>query len=116
MSAAADRLANARVDRDAGHLSGAVSAAYYAMLNAARAALSERDMHAKTHSGTWALFGEQFVASGEFDRELARAAAAGQRLRELGDYEAKPPAGGDVEQLLSTAERFVNAVASMLAR
>jgi uncharacterized protein (UPF0332 family) len=51
-----------------------VSAAYYAMLYAARAALSEQDRYAKTHSGTWTLFRETFVRDGRFDPALARAA------------------------------------------
>src|SRR5687767_3247539 len=42
----------------------AVSDAYYAILYAARAALSERDRNAKTHRGTWTAFSEEFVASG----------------------------------------------------
>lgn len=42
----------------AGHLEPAVSVAYYAMLNAARAALSEDDQHSRTHRGTWHLFRE----------------------------------------------------------
>lgn len=114
MAAARDRLANACVDLDAGHLAGAASAAYYAMLNAARAALSERDLHAKTHSGTWTLFSREFVAAGDFDRALAAAATPAQRLRELGDYEARPPSSQEAEQLVRTAERFVSAVAAML--
>ncbi|MGH2988062.1 MAG: HEPN domain-containing protein [Solirubrobacterales bacterium] len=115
MAMARDRLANARVDLEAGHPAGAASAAYYAILNAARAALSERDRYAKTHSGTWALFSEEFVRTGQFaDRQLAREASAARRLRELGDYEAKPPSRAEVADLIVTATRFVDAVASML--
>ena len=43
-AAAAELLAGA-------HLEAAVSAAYYSMLYAARAALSERDEHARTIAG-----------------------------------------------------------------
>jgi uncharacterized protein (UPF0332 family) len=115
MSAARNRLANARDDLEGDHLAGAASAAYYAMLYADRAALSEADCYAKTHSGVWSLFSEQFVLPGKFDRELAREASAAQTVRELGDYEAKPPSRTDAQQLVSSAHRFVNAVADMLA-
>jgi len=56
MSQARDRLAIAREVFTSGHREGSVSAAYYAMLYAARAALSEDDDHARTHRGTWNRF------------------------------------------------------------
>ncbi|MDQ5831775.1 MAG: hypothetical protein M3550_01795 [Actinomycetota bacterium] len=46
----------------------------YAMLCGARAALSERDVYAKTHRGAWHEFRRVFVVSAEFDRQLAAAA------------------------------------------
>lgn len=67
MAVARDRLTLASIALAAGSYGGAVSAAYYAMLNAARAALSEEDSYAKTHSGTWTLFRETFVATERFD-------------------------------------------------
>jgi hypothetical protein len=60
------------------HPAVVVSAACYAILNAARAALSERGEYAKTHSGTWTLFSKVFVSTGEFDRELSSLAGLGQ--------------------------------------
>src|SRR3954451_16725309 len=48
-----------------GHAATAVSTAYYAMLYAARAALSERDRHARSHAGTWGLFREEFALTRE---------------------------------------------------
>jgi uncharacterized protein (UPF0332 family) len=61
------RLTGARHALSAGDLDLAVSAAYYAMLYAARGALSEKDEHARRHGGTWGLFHRRFVASGAFD-------------------------------------------------
>ena len=71
-----------------GHLEGAVSTAYYAMLYAARAALSERDEYARTQGGTWHLFHERYVTTGAFDQQLHAMAQGAQRTREKGDYEA----------------------------
>ena len=115
IAAARERLANASDDLEQGHLAGAASAAYYAMLYAARAALSERDQYAKTHSGVWALFGQEFVAAGQFERDLAAKARAAQEVRELGDYEATPPSRAEAEELIATAARFIAAVEQMLA-
>ena len=66
------------------------------MLNAARAALSERGEYAKTHGGTWTLFSKVFVATGEFDQELSALARQAKEVRERGDYEAAPPRGPSV--------------------
>jgi uncharacterized protein (UPF0332 family) len=58
---------------DSGHAATAISTAYYAMLYAARAALSERDRHARSHAGSWSLFREEFVLTGEFDERFVAA-------------------------------------------
>ena len=78
-----------------GICASAASAAYYATLYAARAALSERDP--------------------EISKGLARRVRRAQRLRELGDYEAQTPSRDDAEELVATAGEFVEAVGSMLA-
>ncbi len=84
------------------------------MLGAARAALSERDLHAKTHRGTWHLFHEQFVATREFDSALHRAAIDMQAAREAADYEALVIAPDDAAERVEAAARFVEAVRGML--
>ena len=63
------------------HLEVAVSVAYYAMLNAARAALSEDDAHARTHRGTWHLFHGRYVSTGAFDESLHSLATNAQQTR-----------------------------------
>ena len=67
MDLAHERLRASRVVLGASSRSSAVSLAYYAMLYAARAALSEEDAYAKTHVGTWGLFRETFVVPGAFE-------------------------------------------------
>ncbi len=69
-AAARQRLAAAHDVHDP---STALSAAYYAMLYAARAALSERDVYAKTHTGTWLELRRVFVESGDLDAGLVTA-------------------------------------------
>jgi uncharacterized protein (UPF0332 family) len=92
----------------------AVSDAYYAILYAARAALSERDRNAKMHRGTWALFNEEFVASGDIDVELAREARATQEPREGVDYAAARVSGDEAQRIAEVAERFVAAIETLL--
>lgn len=66
LAAAREALRGAQGALDADAPARAASAAYYAMLYAARAALSEQDANAKTHRGTWQLFKESFVSGGQF--------------------------------------------------
>lgn len=114
MAAARDRLALARIAHESGHPEGALSAAYYAMLYAARAALSEEDCYAKTHGGTWHLFRETFVVTARFDPDLEKAASATQRPREDADYDAASVSAKRAQEIVDLAHRFVEAVAAML--
>lgn len=114
LAVARRNLGSARVQIDGGYAETAISTAYYAMLYAARAALSERDRNARSHTGTWQVFTETFVASGEFDAGLARAARATQARREAGDYAAAAFSLEEADELLATAERFVAAVARLI--
>jgi len=111
---AKDRLALASLALAGGHEEGAVSAAYYAMLYAARAALSEDERNAKTHAGTWNLFRERFVIAGGFDRNDFQAAHAIQARREAADYDAEGIPAAEAAEAVEVAERFVAAVGEML--
>jgi uncharacterized protein (UPF0332 family) len=114
MDQARDRVEGARMALAAGHLELAVSAAYYAMLYAARAALSERDEYARTHGGTWHLFHERYVTTGAFDQHLHSLAQKAQRAREGGDYEAITPSRADAEAFVAGAADHIAAVQQML--
>lgn len=114
LQAAHQRLAAARVSLGP-HPASAISLAYYAMLYAARAALSERDAYAKTHGGTWHLFRTTFVLRDEFDGELAAAAQKTQPDRERADYEAWPATEAEGKAAVDLAERFIAAVEAMFA-
>jgi uncharacterized protein (UPF0332 family) len=84
------------------------------MLYAARAALSEEDTYAKTHSGTWTLFGKLFVAEGRFDRGLYGSARETQRLREGADYDAASVPAHLAAAVVDDAARFLAAVGALL--
>ena len=114
MDQARDRAEIAQTLLASGHLKGAVSAAYYAMLYAARAALSERDEYARTHGGTWHLFHERYVTTGAFDQHLHAMAHGSQRTREEGDYEAITPDRGEAERIVAGAAEYIAAIEHML--
>jgi uncharacterized protein (UPF0332 family) len=113
MVEARERLEAARALLERRLLGAAVSDAYYAMLYAARAALSERDQNAKTHGGTWGLFHREFVAERRFDADLAREARATQEPREGVDYAAARVSPEEAERIVLVAERFVAGVTEL---
>jgi uncharacterized protein (UPF0332 family) len=114
MAVARERLEAARALLERELWGPAVSDAYYAILYAARAALSERDRNAKTHRGTWAAFNEEFVASGDIAVELAREARATQEPREGVDYAAARVSSDEARRITEVAERFVAAIETLL--
>ncbi len=90
-----------------------VSIAYYAMLYAARAALSEDDIEARRHAGTWLRFREHFVLNGRFDPALALGPSV-QALREAADYGAVTPDDEPTAEAIDRARRFVRGVEELL--
>jgi len=114
LASAREWLATAEAALGSGFPGGAAAESYYAILYAARAALSEEDRHAKTHRGTWTLFGELFVQAGRFDRGLYRAARSAEERRLDVHYEAVAISDGEGQEALADARRFIEAVAELL--
>lgn len=114
MDQAHERLRQAQHDVGEGFLVGAVSIAYYAMLYAARAALSESDEYARTHRGTWHLFRERYVITDAFDQHLYALAQRAQEARENGDYEAITPSRSEAREIVAATGDFIAAVERML--
>jgi uncharacterized protein (UPF0332 family) len=112
---ARQRLQGAKNSLRAGDWELAISAAYYAMLYAARAALSENDESARTHRGTWKLFRERYVLTDAFDDDLFRLAQNAQTAREKGDYEAVKQSEEQAQRFVDGAGDFIAAVERMLA-
>jgi uncharacterized protein (UPF0332 family) len=114
MAEARDRLAAARL-LAAEFPAAALSTAYYAVLYAARAALSEEERHAKTHSGTWTLFRETFVSTRRVDADLVREAERTLELRLRVDYDAGSVDDAQARAAIELAERFVETVDGLYA-
>jgi uncharacterized protein (UPF0332 family) len=114
MEAARRRLAAAEVAVQEDP-STALSAAYYAMLYGARAALSEQETSAKTHRGTWHEFRSAFVEDGKIDAELAAEVQKIQPEREQADYEAWSAPAEEAQRAIGLAHRFLAAIEALLA-
>ncbi len=114
LDAARRRLAAAEAVADEDS-STALSAAYYAMLYSARAALSERGVYAKTHRGAWHEFRGAFVDSGEIDAGLVARVQKIQPEREQADYDAWLAPAEESKRAIELARDFLAAVEALLA-
>ena len=103
----------ARLILDAGDTNSAVNRAYYAMFDAARAALGTVDenlLKTKTHATIIRRFGKHIVEQGGFDRSLGRLFAQTEDVRVTADYEDERVNESAARRAVEGAERFVAAV------
>ena len=108
-------LASAQVLLEHGDVEGACNRAYYAMFDAAHAALiasgvgSEQSAPRK-HSGLIGAFGLQLVKSGRVSADLGMAINKVERLRRLADYTGDPISESDARWAVEQANIFVAAM------
>ncbi|MCP5143098.1 MAG: HEPN domain-containing protein [Gammaproteobacteria bacterium] len=118
MDKAARASASARLLLDAGDLDGAVNRAYFAMFDAAKAALIQdagelAEGLGKTHSGLIAAFGQQLVKAGKLPIALGRQLNPAEELRLVADYRADVIRRDDAGDMVSQAGDFVLAIQSV---
>lgn len=112
-------LRSARILLEIGDFEGTCNRAYYAMFDAAKAALVAAGSHApgrtpKTHSGLMHAFGESIIKARRLPEETGRHFKLAERLRLAADYQEAPIAAQDVVDLMKNAEAFVAAVRGTL--
>lgn len=98
-----------------GDVDGASNRAYYAMFDAARAAilslaLPEKTDIGKTHRGTLSAFSEHFVKTGLVSRELGVLLKHAETFRYVADYEGGSVDVRDAQEIVQQAQTFVVAV------
>lgn len=116
----ADRaIGSAQLLFSTGDYEGACNRAYYAMFDAAKAALlsvqPDSDLSvAKTHNGLIAAFGLQLVKTGLVDAVHGRNLNKGQTLRQLADYTGEQLTANDIERMIDNAKLFYTAISSLI--
>lgn len=100
-----------------GDADGACNRAYYAMFDAARAALLASDAPvvpevAKTHSGLVSAFSLYLVKTGQVPVELGKALNKVEDLRLIADYKGDPVELEDAAWAVQQAEKFVQTMKS----
>lgn len=119
MRKADQALLSARQLLDAGDVDGACNRAYYAMYDAAHAALRAVNVDdsastTKTHRGLIAAFGQYLVLAVHVPAEMGSALNQVERLRLLADYTGDPVRNEDASWAVGRAEIFVAAIRKLL--
>jgi uncharacterized protein (UPF0332 family) len=94
-----------------------VSRSYYAMFFMAEAVLLTKGLTASSHKGVISLFGEHFVKTGIFERDLGKALNDAYDERLVGDYGVGFTINEEeAKDLLGTAKNFVKILKNYLKR
>lgn len=113
MVKASTACSSARALLDLGDVDGAANRAYYAMFDAARAALLasgapvEPDI-GRTHSGLIGAFGNHLVKNGPISKEVGRLLNRAHEIRLVADYNGNSVESDDAREMVKQAEIFVS--------
>jgi len=110
-------VSSAQLLLDSGDADGACNRAYYAMFDAARAALLASDAPVvpeivKSHSGLISAFSLHLVKTGQVAVELGKAFNKVEDLRLIADYKGDPIELEDAAWAVQQAARFVQTMKS----
>ncbi|WP_222433780.1 HEPN domain-containing protein [Pistricoccus aurantiacus] len=115
MTKASRACASANVLLELGDVDGACNRAYYAMFDAARAALLASNAPIKsdigrTHKGLLNAFSDHLIKNGPIPREMGRLLKRAEETRLIADYRSDSVELNDAMQLVEQAETFVAAM------
>lgn len=114
MAKAVQAAASAKVLLDTGDADGASNRAYYAMFDAARAALLASGLDVgKTHKGVINAFSDRLVKNGPLPKETGRLLKQAETFRYVADYEGDPVELSDAREMVEQAESFVSTLRQM---
>jgi len=92
-----------------------VSRTYYAMFYSAQAVLLTKNLSFSSHKGVISAFGEHFVKTGIFPKEMGREFNRAFEKRQIGDYEYTFVISNDeAKQMLQNGKEFVNTIVDWL--
>lgn len=110
-------LITAQQALNSGDYDSCASRCYYAMFFVAEAVLLTKNLTASSHKGVISLFGEHFVKTNIFERNLGKAITSAYDKRIIGDYGIGFIVTKEQAQdLLKTANDFVNKLGDYLQK
>ncbi len=120
MEKATRALSAAQALLDLGDFDGACNRAYYAMFDAAHAALfasgvEKLNAPIKTHNGLIGMFGLHVIGQGHLAAEHGEDLNAVQRLRRIADYSGDFVSAKDATWASQQAEEFIAAIRAKFA-
>lgn len=118
MAKATQAVSSARVLLALGDSDGASNRAYYAMFDAAQAALLSSGVPApdalgKTHRGLINTFSAYLVKDGPVSKAQGRQLKRAEEMRWVADYNGESVMQADAAELVSQAEQFVKAMQAL---
>ena len=118
MAKATQAVASARMLLDTNDADGASNRAYYAMFDAAQAALLKTggpaaDALGKTHRGVINAFSAYLVKDGPVSKEFGRQLKRAEEVRLVADYNRESVTQTDAAELVIQAELFLQAMQAM---
>ncbi|MDA8260286.1 MAG: HEPN domain-containing protein [Betaproteobacteria bacterium] len=117
MAKAAQAAESARALLARGDANGACNRAYYAMFDAARAALRAAGNDVgKTHRGVLNAFNDLLVKDGPMPKEAGRLLKHAEAFRYVADYSDNAVDLADARNMVEQAESFVAIVRSRMER
>lgn len=100
-----------------GDYDSCASRCYYAMFFVAEAALLTKNLTASSHKGVISLFGEHFIKTNVFERNLGKALTNAYDKRLVGDYGIGfIVTEQQAQDLLNTAQDFVDKLKDYLQK
>jgi uncharacterized protein (UPF0332 family) len=115
LAKAVQAVASAKVLLATGDADGACNRAYYAMFDAARAALLAWGFQVgRTHKGVLNAFSDHLVKNGPLPKQTGRLLKRAEAFRYVADYESDRVGLSDARELVEQAETFVSAVRTHL--
>jgi uncharacterized protein (UPF0332 family) len=113
MTKALQAAASAKVLLKTGDADGACNRAYYAIFDAARAALLASGHEVgKTHRGVLNAFSDHLVRRGPLTKETGRLLKQAETYRYVADYEGSPVEISDALAMVEQADAFVTEIRS----
>lgn len=98
-----------------GDYESSVSRTYYAMFYSAQAMLLTKNLSFSSHKGVISAFGEYFVKTGIFPKEMGRELNRAFEKRQLGDYEyTSVISHEEAKKIFANGKKFVEKIGRYL--
>jgi uncharacterized protein (UPF0332 family) len=115
MERAEKYLRSAKILLEEGDYESSVSRTYYAMFYSAQAMLLTKNLSFSSHKGVISAFGEHFIKTDIFPKEMGRELNRAFEKRQIGDYEYTfVISEREADKILENGKKFVEKIIQYL--